>query len=111
MIVIFDNRRMAAISGLQDAQYQGDYRTSDEVVVDYVTLASAVKGVFACHGGNTRAELEAALARAKSHDGLSVVHVPVYHGSDPAGGMGAYGRWNVGNWCDAVQRDYAQSQI
>ncbi len=111
MIVIFDNRRMAAISGLQDAQYKGDYRTSDEVVVDYVALASAVKGVFTCHGGTTRAELESALARAKSHDGLSVVHVPVYHGSDPAGGMGAYGRWNVGNWCDAVQRDYAHSLI
>ena len=47
----------------------------------------------------------------RAHDGLSVVHVPVYHGSDPAGGMGAYGRWNVGNWCDAVQRDYAHSLI
>ncbi|MCB1378562.1 MAG: thiamine pyrophosphate-binding protein [Alphaproteobacteria bacterium] len=111
MIVIFDNRRMAAISGLQDAQYNDDYRTSDEVEVDYVALASAVKGVFACHGGTTRTDLHRALDLAKSHDGLSVVHVPVYHGDDPKGGMGAYGRWNVGNWCDAVQRDYVNATI
>ena len=111
MIVIFDNRRMAAISGLQVAQYHGDYRTSDDVAVDYVALAAAVRGVFACHGGTTRTELEDALSRARAHDGLSVVHVPVYHGSNPAGGMGAYGRWNVGNWCDAVQRDYANTVI
>jgi 3D-(3,5/4)-trihydroxycyclohexane-1,2-dione acylhydrolase (decyclizing) len=111
MIVIFDNRRMAAISGLQDAQYNMDYRTNDTVEVDYVALASAVKGVFACSGGTTQAELKTALARAKDHDGLSVVHVPVYHGDDPKGGMGAYGRWNVGNWCDDVQRDYAKARI
>lgn len=111
MIVIFDNRRMAAISGLQDAQYKADYRTSDTVEVDYVGLASAVKGVFACPGGTTQAELKSALTRAKAHDGLSVVHVPVYHGNDPRGGMGAYGRWNVGNWCDDVQRDYARATI
>ena len=111
MIVIFDNRRMAAISGLQDAQYQADYRTSDEVEVDYVALASAVTGVFACHGGTSRQDLESALERAAGHDGLSVVHVPVYHGADPRGGMGAYGRWNVGNWCADVQRDYANTVI
>ena len=111
MIVIFDNRRMAAISGLQDAQYKADYRTSDTVEVDYLALASAVKGVFACHGGTTQAELKTALTRAQAHDGLSVVHVPVYHGDDPRGGMGAYGRWNVGNWCDDVQRDYAKATI
>ena len=64
MIVLFDNRRMAAISGLQDAQYSGDYRTSDDVAVDYVRAGPAVKGVFACHGGTTRAELESALERA-----------------------------------------------
>ena len=111
MIVIFDNRRMAAISGLQDAQYKMDYRTSDTVEVDYVALASSVKGVFASHGGTTQAELQTALTRALAHDGLSVVHVPVYHGDDRKGGMGAYGRWNVGNWCDDVQSDYAKATI
>jgi 3D-(3,5/4)-trihydroxycyclohexane-1,2-dione acylhydrolase (decyclizing) len=111
MIVIFDNRRMAAISSLQEAQYGRDYRTSDAVAVDYVAMASAVRGVFACAGGTTRAELEAALTRAAGHDGLSVIHVPVYYGPDPMGGMGAYGRWNVGNWCESVQRDYADTVI
>jgi 3D-(3,5/4)-trihydroxycyclohexane-1,2-dione acylhydrolase (decyclizing) len=31
------------------------------------------------------------------------VHVPVYCGSDPLGGLGAWGSWNVGNWCGDVQ--------
>ncbi len=47
MIVIFDNRRMAAISGLQLAQYSQDFRTNDKVAVDYRTLAGAVSGVLA----------------------------------------------------------------
>jgi 3D-(3,5/4)-trihydroxycyclohexane-1,2-dione acylhydrolase (decyclizing) len=29
--------------------------------------------------------------------------LPVYYGPDPLGGMGVFGRWNVGNWCDEVQ--------
>jgi 3D-(3,5/4)-trihydroxycyclohexane-1,2-dione acylhydrolase (decyclizing) len=29
--------------------------------------------------------------------------VPVYYGPDPLGGMGVYGRWNVGNWCQETQ--------
>jgi 3D-(3,5/4)-trihydroxycyclohexane-1,2-dione acylhydrolase (decyclizing) len=53
--------------------------------------------------------LRAALARAHGHDGLSVVHVPVYWGHDPLASMGAYGKWNVGNWCaDVQERDMAQ---
>lgn len=111
MIVLFDNRRMAAISGLQLAQYGVDYRTNDSVVVDYRKLASAVSGVAAFWGGTTTAELAATLEQAHAHDGLSFVHVPVYHGEAPEGGMGAYGRWNVGNWCDAVERDYTVSAI
>ena len=51
MIVIFDNRRMAAITGLQLAQYGSEFRTNDAVAVDYVQLAGAVKGVRALHGG------------------------------------------------------------
>src|SRR5262245_36553782 len=49
MIVIFDNRRMAAITGLQVAQYRNEFRTNDRVAVDYVRLASAVDGVNAVH--------------------------------------------------------------
>ncbi|CCQ75125.1 thiamine pyrophosphate-dependent enzyme [Magnetospira sp. QH-2] len=111
MVVIFDNRRMAAISGLQMAQYGVDYRTNDSVAVDYVQLASAVTGVKAVDGSGDGASLMAALADAKSHDGLSVVHVPVYAGKDERGGMGAYGSWNVGNWCDDVQKRWHSQDI
>ena len=102
-IVVFDNRRMAAISGLQNAQYGTDYGTSDSVEVDYVALAQAVKGISAFHGGYTTAELLDALENSRSQSGLSLVHVPVYYGPDESGGMGAFGRWNVGNWCEEVQ--------
>lgn len=111
LVVIFDNRRMAAISGLQLAQYGVDFRTHDSVAVDYVQLAASVRGVRALHGGDSVASLRAALEQAYAHDGLSVVHVPVYAGADPAGGLGAYGSWNVGNWCDDVQRRWRASPI
>ena len=62
-----------------------------------------VKGLF---GGHDAASLDAALASAHAHPGLSLIHVPVYWGDDPRGGMGVYGRWNVGAWCDDVQRRY-----
>ena len=52
MIVIFDNRRMAAITGLQLAQYNQEFRTNDRVAVDYVRLASSVSGVLAVSGGD-----------------------------------------------------------
>ncbi|MHB1122775.1 MAG: thiamine pyrophosphate-dependent enzyme [Ramlibacter sp.] len=106
MIVIFDNRRMAAISGLQHAQYGADFRTNDGVAVDYVRLASSVAGVKAVWGGDTASSLETALREAHAHDGVSVVHVPVYAGTAPEGSLGAYGSWNVGNWCEDVQRRY-----
>jgi 3D-(3,5/4)-trihydroxycyclohexane-1,2-dione acylhydrolase (decyclizing) len=111
MLVIFDNRRMAAITGLQIAQYGHGYRTNDSVAVDYVTLASAVSGVSAHEGGENEATLIAALEAAHAHDGLSVVHVPVYCGDDQLGGMGAYGSWNVGNWCEDVQTRYHTQDI
>jgi 3D-(3,5/4)-trihydroxycyclohexane-1,2-dione acylhydrolase (decyclizing) len=105
-IVVLDNRRMAAISGLQIDQYGRDFATNDRVPVDYVALARAVGGVEAHFGGNDRASLEKALERAHAHRGLSLIHVPVYWGDDPRGGMGVYGRWNVGDWCEEVQDLY-----
>jgi 3D-(3,5/4)-trihydroxycyclohexane-1,2-dione acylhydrolase (decyclizing) len=102
-ILLLDNRRMAAISGLQRAQYGAAFATWDGVEVDYVALAGAVKGVAAFHGGTSVAELRAALDAARAHAGLSLVHVPVYDGADPLGGLGAWGRWNVGCWCEDVQ--------
>ena len=111
MIVIFDNRRMAAISGLQVAQYGAEFRTNDTVAVDYVRLAGAVAGVRALHGGFSAGELERALRAAHTHDGLAVVHVPVYCGPHELGGLGAWGQWNVGNWCDDVQREWIAQDL
>ena len=102
-ILLFDNRRMAAISGLQRAQYGADFATNDGVAVDYVALAAAVSGVQAVFGGRSIPELLAALKRARAHGGLSLIHVPVYCGDDPLGGLGAWGRWNVGNWVADTQ--------
>ena len=105
-VVVLDNRRMAAISALQVDQYGHEFATRDDVAVDYVALARAVEGVNAHFGGCDRSSLEAALEKARAHDGLSLVHVPVYWGEDPRGGMGVYGSWNVGDWCDDVQKRY-----
>lgn len=102
-ILLFDNRRMGAISGLQLAQYGAEHATSDSVEVDYVAWANAVTGVAGFHGGYSTEALLAALDRAREHDGLSLIHVPVYCGPHELGGLGAFGRWNVGNWCDDVQ--------
>ena len=103
-IVIFDNRRMAAISGLQNAQYGTDYATKDQAEVDYVAMSKAIRGINALFGGHGPDEFKAALKNAYAYDGLSVIHVPVYYGEDELGGMGAFGRWNVGNWCETVQK-------
>jgi 3D-(3,5/4)-trihydroxycyclohexane-1,2-dione acylhydrolase (decyclizing) len=111
MVVIFDNRRMAAITSLQIAQYGKEFRTNDAVAVDYVRLASAVTGVKAIHGGWTVDELKAALEEAHAHQGLSVLHVPVYAGEDPLGELGAWGEWNVGNWCENVQDQWLQQDL
>ena len=96
MVVIFDNRRMAAISSLQVAQYGATFKTHDAVAVDYAALAGSVAGVLALHGGFTADRLTAALARAYAHDGFSVVHVPVHAGDDPLAGLGAWGNWKRG---------------
>jgi 3D-(3,5/4)-trihydroxycyclohexane-1,2-dione acylhydrolase (decyclizing) len=102
-ILLLDNRRMGAVSGLQHAQYEADHATGDSVQVDYVSWARSVGGVRALDGGRSVDSLVAALDQAKAHDGLSLVHVPVYFGHDELGGMGAFGRWNVGNWVEDVQ--------
>jgi 3D-(3,5/4)-trihydroxycyclohexane-1,2-dione acylhydrolase (decyclizing) len=111
MIVIFDNRRMAAITGLQMAQYQAEFRTNDHVAVDYKTIAGAVSGVLALSGGDSVESLRSALKTASKHGGLSVVHVPVYCGPDELGGLGAWGEWNVGNWCEDVQGAWIKQDL
>lgn len=105
MIVLFDNRKMAAISSLQEAQYGRMFATDDNVEVDYIRLASSFKGVSAFDGGYSISGLNFALESAYAHDGLSLVYVSVYSGSDEMGGLGVYGSWNVGSWCDRVQKE------
>lgn len=111
MLVLFDNRRMGAISSLQVAQYGPDFGTHDDVRVDFVAMANSVTGVKGIFGGWSAKELEAALNEAYRHDGLSVVHVPVYWGSLDEGGMGAYGRWNVGPWVPTVEKLYGDQTL
>jgi 3D-(3,5/4)-trihydroxycyclohexane-1,2-dione acylhydrolase (decyclizing) len=111
LIVVFDNRRMAAITGLQHAQYGQEFRTNDSVAVDYVMLAGSVRGVNALSGGVSRESFREALTSAHAYKGLSVIHLPVYAGTQPEGGLGAYGSWNVGNWCDRVQEIYQATKI
>jgi 3D-(3,5/4)-trihydroxycyclohexane-1,2-dione acylhydrolase (decyclizing) len=102
-ILVFDNRRMAAISGLQTAQYGKDFATYDTVEVDYVAWAKAIKGLNALHGGYSIESLQSALDQAGAYPGLSLIHIPVYYGPDELGGMGVFGRWNVGNWSAQTQ--------
>ena len=102
-IVLLDNRRMAAISGLQSAQYGSDFATNDSVEVDYLSWARAIKGIKALDGGRSPDSLLAALKEARAYNGLSLIHVPVYSGPDELGGMGVFGRWNVGDWCQDTQ--------
>jgi len=111
MIVIFDNRRMAAITGLQLAQYNTEFRTNDGVAVDYISLANSVSGVLALCGGEDAESLRRALKEAHTHDGLSVIHVPVYCGPHELGGLGAWGQWNVGNWVEDVQRAWIAQDL
>ena len=102
-ILLFDNRRMAAISGLQQDQYGHDFATCDSVEVDYAAWANSVRGVLGLHAGYSTESLIAALDQARAYSGLSLIHIPVYYGSDELGSMGVYGRWNVGNWATDTQ--------
>jgi 3D-(3,5/4)-trihydroxycyclohexane-1,2-dione acylhydrolase (decyclizing) len=95
---------MAAISSLQTAQYGVEFETADGVVVDYVAWANGVRGVNGIGPIWTSEELQAALNDAYSFDGLTLIHVPVYFGSDPRGSLGAFGRWNVGPWVGETQK-------
>lgn len=103
-ILLLDNRRMSAISGLQMDQYGKDFATNDSVQVDYVQWAKSIHGIHAVSGGYSVKDMLDALQSAFKHPGLSLIHVPVYYGTDPLGGLGVYGRWNVGNWSSEVQK-------
>jgi 3D-(3,5/4)-trihydroxycyclohexane-1,2-dione acylhydrolase (decyclizing) len=102
-ILILDNGRMGAISGLQEDQYGAGFATWNTLKVDYLAWARSIPNLLALDGGCTPETLLTALEQVGKHAGVSLIHVPVYYGSDPLGGMGVYGRWNVGNWCEDVQ--------
>ena len=102
-ILLLDNGRMGAITGLQNDQYGAEFATANSLHVDYLSWAKAVPGLLALDGGRTPASLQAALEEAGNHPGLSLIHLPVYFGPDELGGMGVYGRWNVGNWVEQTQ--------
>ncbi len=66
-IVLFDNRRMAAISGLQQAQCGAEFRTSDGVAVDYVRMARAFPACSRFRAATRRSRSAPALETARSH--------------------------------------------
>ena len=39
------------------------------------------------------------------------MHVPVYAGADERAGLGAWGQWNVGNWCEDVQSEWVRQDL
>jgi 3D-(3,5/4)-trihydroxycyclohexane-1,2-dione acylhydrolase (decyclizing) len=102
-ILLLDNNRMAAISGLQKAQYNHDFATHHVKPIDYLVWASSVPNVLALECKPTIRGLQEALDRARAHKGLSLIHAPVYYGDNELGGMGVFGRWNVGNWSEQTQ--------
>ena len=62
-----------------------------------------MKGVLGLGPIWTLPALGKSLERARSYEGLTLIHVPVYWGPDPLGGMGVFGRWNVGDGCERTQ--------
>ena len=105
-LIIFDNRSMAAVEALQAVQYSGKYTSNVHVYTDYVAHVNAVKGVKGIFGGYSPDAFIDALDKAFNYQGLSVIHVPVYVGDHELGGMGVFGEWNVGNWCNKTQEEH-----
>ena len=54
MIVIFDNRRMAAITGLQLAQYDAEFRTNDRVPSTMCSLPRRCRALWPCPAATQR---------------------------------------------------------
>ena len=109
--MVLDNRRMGAISSLQEAQYDAQFATWDDAVVRFAELGRVIEGLVGIDGSGGVDGLRKALAEAATYNGVTVVHVPVYFGSDPMGGLGSHGSWNVGPWVPETQRDRHQSPI
>ena len=67
--------------------------------------------MLALSGGDTPETLAPALATAHAHDGLSLVHVPVYGGDDPVGGLGVYGRGTSATGSTTSKTRYLRTTI
>jgi len=102
-ILLLDNNRMAAISGLQKAQYGHAFATYHKTPIDFLAWASSVPNVLSLDCDPTIKGLQEALDKARAHKGLSLIHVPVYYGDNELGEMGVFGRWNVGTWSEETQ--------
>ena len=96
--------QVVVAKGLQQDQFGEGFATWNSLQIDYRKWAEAIPGVLALNGGDSPESLQSALEQAAEHPGLSLIHLPVYFGDNPLGGMGVYGRWNVGNWSDDVQK-------
>ena len=103
-IVLLDNRRMGAISGLQRAHMRCDFATHDGVEVDYVARARSVAGVKGIACVYSPDALVDALEEARAYAGLSLIHVfPHITEKIRLENWQAFGRWNVGNWVSETQ--------
>ena len=69
----------------------------------HAAMAKSVQGVNALDGGRSPGELVRALDKAKTFPGLSLISLPVYMGENELGGLGVFGRWNVGNCVEETQ--------
>jgi 3D-(3,5/4)-trihydroxycyclohexane-1,2-dione acylhydrolase (decyclizing) len=104
-VVVLDNQAMGAITALQWAQEYAGFATADPpglAPVDFAALAQSM----GAGGWRAEANLESladCLDRARRHNGPAVVDVKVAFGRDPHTALGAFGRWNVGPWSEAVQ--------
>lgn len=104
MIIIFDNRAMGGIVTLQRKQYGEVFKTYDSVEVDYVSWANSIKGVKGVFGGYTPKDFKKALKEGYNYQKISLIHLPVYMGDAELGELGSFGDWNVGVWCEEVQK-------
>lgn len=104
-VVVLDNQAMGAITALQRAQRYEEFATLDAPSVppvDFSMLAESM-GCAAFRPEASADSLADCLERAHKHPGPAVVDVKVYFGPHPQGSLAAFGRWNVGPWCEEVE--------
>jgi len=104
-VVVLDNQAMGAITGLQWAQNYEGFASSDPpglAAVDFAALAESM-GAAGFRAGPSLDSVVECLDRARRHNGPAVVDVKVAFGREKYTALGAFGRWNVGPWSEAVE--------